>query len=247
MRISLCIPTYNRDTQLKQLLDSIHCQTDHNLEVEIVISDNASTDNTPAVIDAYTRAGLTILYKRLPENLGFDHNMIHVVSLATSDYCWLFGSDDILEVGAFSKIEQILTRHRKPTGISVGSNGYSIDLSTRIHLHDHISIDFPKETVLHGRDAIVDGIGPWGLGYISSIIIRRQAWVDAVSVSSVERYYNGYVHIYVLARSLNAQSTWICVPSRLVGWRSGNDSAISSDPFKRTRLDLVGFDQSIGP
>lgn len=244
MRISLCIPTYNRAPELRQMLDSVARQADHGLAVEVVISDNASDDDTAAVVDAFAQAGMTIVYKRLPENLGFDRNLLHVVTLASSDYCWLFGSDDVLENGAFARIEQVFARHPAPTGVSVGSNGYSPDLVHRIDLTDHISTDFARETVLQGRDAIVGGVGPWGLGYISSIIVRRQAWNDAVASSPVERYYNGYIQIYVLARALDAQSTWVCVPDRLIGWRSGNDSAVSQDEFKRTRLDLVGFDES---
>ena len=244
MRLSICIPTYNRARPLRQLLDSITRQNGHGMELEIVISDNASDDDTPAVVDAFAQAGMTIIYRRLRENLGFDRNMLHVVTLASSDYCWLFGSDDLMEEGALARIEQVLGRHRTPTGISVGSNGYSPDLSRRIFLRDHISTDFRTETVLNGRDAIVKGIGPWGLGYISSVIISRRAWNAAVASSPVDQYYNGYVHIYVLARTLNDASTWVCIPDCLIGWRSGNDSAASQDEFKRTRLDIVGFDQS---
>jgi abequosyltransferase len=246
LRLSLCIPTFNRAPQLRQLLASVARQADHGLDVEVVISDNASDDDTPAVIAEFASGGMAIVYKRLPENLGFDRNMLHVVSMASSDYCWLFGSDDIVEDGAFARIERLFAAHPTPTGISVGSNGYRSDLSERIYLRDHISIEFAGETVLHGRDSIIKGVGPWGLGFISSILIRRQAWSDAVAASPVEEYHNGYVHIYVLARALDANSTWICIPDRLVGWRSGNDSAVSKDEFKRTRLDIVGFDESFG-
>lgn len=246
MRLSLCIPTYNRATQLRDLLGSIVRQTDHALEVEVVISDNASTDDTPAVIEQFRQAGLTIVYRRLPENLGFDRNMLNVVTLASSDYCWLFGSDDILEPGAFARIERLFAQHPSPTGVSVGANGYSTDMSRRIYLRDHISLDFREETMLHGRDAIVAGIGPWGMGFISSIIVRRDAWSAAVASSPVERYFNGYIHIYVLARALDEHSTWICLPDRVIGWRSGNDSAVTRDEFNRTRVDLVGFEQAFG-
>ena len=47
VRLSICIPTYNRAVELRPLLDTIVAQTGHGLDVEIVISDNASTDNTP--------------------------------------------------------------------------------------------------------------------------------------------------------------------------------------------------------
>lgn len=247
MRLSICIPTFDRAGPLHQLLESIARQDNYVMDVEVVISDNASTDDTADVVHAFIENGMNINYRKLPENRGFDRNIINVVDLAGGEYCWLFGSDDIMEEGALARVERVLTGACLPTGVSVGCNGYSKDLSRRVAIHDHISRDYAGETVLHGRDAIVDGIGPWGLGYISSVIVRRRAWIDAVASSPVAEYFNGYVHIYVLARTLDARSVWICVPDQLVGNRTDNDQAGSAtDEFKRTRLDLDGFDASLG-
>ncbi|EBH2219729.1 glycosyltransferase, partial [Salmonella enterica] len=46
MLISFCIPTYNRKEYLEELLNSINNQEKFNLDIEICISDNASTDGT---------------------------------------------------------------------------------------------------------------------------------------------------------------------------------------------------------
>ena len=44
--LSLCIPTYNRVETLMVMLDHVICDPDFDEEVEIVISDNCSTDDT---------------------------------------------------------------------------------------------------------------------------------------------------------------------------------------------------------
>jgi abequosyltransferase len=44
--LSICIPTYNRSQYLKQALETYVSNAAFDDEVEIVISDNASTDNT---------------------------------------------------------------------------------------------------------------------------------------------------------------------------------------------------------
>ena len=55
--LSICIPTYNREKYLKRLLDSIVCQkefTDTD-EVEIVVDDGPSSDNTESIVKDYIK------------------------------------------------------------------------------------------------------------------------------------------------------------------------------------------------
>jgi abequosyltransferase len=45
---------------------------------------------------------------------------------------------------------------------------------------------------------------------------------------------------------LDDQSTWLCVPKKLVGNRTHNESYAGKDSFARTRLDIEGFDLAFG-
>lgn len=245
MRLSICIPTYNRASTLRRLLDSIASQIGNDGMVEVAISDNASTDDTAELIAGYVAAGLPITYHRFDENRGFDRNLLNAIDIASGEYCWLLGSDDFLEPNALTRMRDVLDRYRSTTGISVGSQGYSQDLSRQIFVNDHISTEFTAETMLHGRDEIIGTIGPW-MGFISSLIVRRDRWLGAVRSAPVEPYMLGYIHLYLGAKMLDGQSTWLCVPDRLVGCRTGNDSFSASDEFARTRLDIVGYDLAFG-
>ena len=63
--LSLCIPTYNRSQYLKKSIDSIVCQKEFlDGKVEIVISDNASDDDTREVVKPYLRRFANIFYNR---------------------------------------------------------------------------------------------------------------------------------------------------------------------------------------
>jgi abequosyltransferase len=232
MRVSICIPTYNRADKLPRLLDSIAGQIGYDLEVEVVISDNASTDDTAALVERYKVDGLTIVYDRLPENRGFDRNLLNAIERASGTFCWLFGSDDFLEPGALAALEQTLTRHRDAAGVSIGLQAYSPDLKRQLFLDDHISTDFADETVLVGRGDIIARIGAC-FGFMSSVVIRRP-------------YLLGYIHTYVIARLLDDQSCWIVLPLRLVGYRTSEASISSTNEFARTRLDIVGYDLAFG-
>lgn len=68
--LSICIPTYNRYKYLKHSLNSIICQKEfQEKKVEIVISDNASTDDTQKLCKEYSSHFENIHYYRNPENV----------------------------------------------------------------------------------------------------------------------------------------------------------------------------------
>jgi glycosyltransferase involved in cell wall biosynthesis len=55
--LSICVPTYNREKCLRRLLDSIVFQKEFidTNDVEVVISDNASTDSTKELVNEYVK------------------------------------------------------------------------------------------------------------------------------------------------------------------------------------------------
>jgi len=68
--LSICIPTYNRAEYLDKSLASIVRQNEFNSElVEIVISDNASIDNTEEIVEKYKKQYNNIYYSKNNENI----------------------------------------------------------------------------------------------------------------------------------------------------------------------------------
>ena len=98
--LSVCIATYNRAEYIGKTLESIIPQlTD---EVEIVIADGASTDNTSRVVKHYAEACKQINYIQLPSKGGVDQDYCKAVELANGEYCWLFTDDDLIQPMAIS-------------------------------------------------------------------------------------------------------------------------------------------------
>jgi len=63
MKVSLIIPTRNRAPQLVRCLDSIKAAYDPSVDLELVVADNGSTDDTKAVVDRFTSdAGFEVRY-----------------------------------------------------------------------------------------------------------------------------------------------------------------------------------------
>ena len=104
--VSIGIPTYNRATYLKQALDSLLAQDYPNLE--IIISDNASTDETEVICRAYVRSDSRIRYFRNSANLGPIRNFQRVLSLASGPYFMWAADDDLWEQTFVSSIVERL-------------------------------------------------------------------------------------------------------------------------------------------
>ena len=87
--LSICIPTYNRAKYLKDALDNITSDSAFDNRVEIVVSDNASTDETSAVVEMYCNKYSNIKYYKNEKNIK-DYNFYLALSRGTGKYLRLF-------------------------------------------------------------------------------------------------------------------------------------------------------------
>ena len=113
MKISFNIPTYNRAKFLKKNLDILATQIielHKENEVEINISDNASTDNTKKISESciYAYPQLHISYNCNEKNLGPDSNFITAMHMAKGEYSILWGDDDFLKPDGLLRIFDLI-------------------------------------------------------------------------------------------------------------------------------------------
>src|SRR6266699_1696184 len=92
--VSLGLPVYNGEQFLVACLDSLINQTYPRLE--IVISDNASTDATQRICEEYARRDRRILYVRADHNGGSVWNHRRVLELSAGTLFRWCGADDII-------------------------------------------------------------------------------------------------------------------------------------------------------
>jgi len=107
--LSICIPTYNRANYLDISL-SIICEQIKNIlnNIELIVSDNCSTDNTIDIVLKYKELGFPILYYKQTVNTGLDGNITNCFIKASCKYVWIFGDDDILIEGGINKIMNLI-------------------------------------------------------------------------------------------------------------------------------------------
>lgn len=107
--LTIAIPTYKRSKELELLLSVLAPQLAGHPEIELYISDNASPDDTPALIRRFQDQGHVIRYHRHPENIGSDANFLSCFRAARGKYFWLFGDDDIILSGTIDSLLSHLT------------------------------------------------------------------------------------------------------------------------------------------
>jgi len=102
--LSICIPTFNRYEFLKRTIDYLNKNLGLEHNIEIVISDNASSDKTENYCLELANKFDFIKYSRNLENVGLDLNALNAIKIANSDYCWLLSDDDIPLDGTIERI-----------------------------------------------------------------------------------------------------------------------------------------------
>lgn len=238
-KLSIVIPTYNRADYLKETLDCFIKQISSS--VEIIISDNCSTDNTEEMILELQKIYDYIFYTKLPENLGFDKNILNGLKQATGEYCWIFSSDDLVEDGALSIVLQTIKDYDGLTGISLNGSGYTKDMGKKILSSTVMNYKKLQSNCLYlNAEEAYQALGDY-FGFISGQILRREILHDAIKTSDISRFLNGYIHVYIIGKMLKIKPRWLYIQQPIIKWRSGNDSISSLGRVKRLAVDVKGY------
>lgn len=90
--VSVLIPTYNRKELLRRAIESVRLQDYQN--IEIYVSDNASTDGTFEIMKEYIKIDNRIIYKRREKNTGPLYNGSESYSHLKGKYAVILCDDD---------------------------------------------------------------------------------------------------------------------------------------------------------
>jgi glycosyltransferase involved in cell wall biosynthesis len=92
--ITIFIPTYKRPHRLRKAIRS--CQTQTHQNIRIVVSDNASNDETFEIVQAISKEDDRIYYFCHPTNVGMLNNYQHGLSTINTEFFSFLSDDDIL-------------------------------------------------------------------------------------------------------------------------------------------------------
>lgn len=106
--VSIGIPTYNRKLQIERAIYSALEQDYQNIEV--LVSDNASTDGTAAVCELLAAKHPNVIVRQQAQNQGPTANFMEVLDMAQGEYFMWLGDDDHIDQGYVSAAVSVLER-----------------------------------------------------------------------------------------------------------------------------------------
>jgi abequosyltransferase len=206
--ISFCIPTYNRAQYLRETLACILPQLGP--DVEVVISDNASTDGTPEVVDKFQRRFSEIRYFSNGANLGFDRNLLNCLEHASGEYVWFFGSDDLLDGDGVETVRhRILQSPKRPALVYL--NHQVVDNEGHLLIPDQIGCQRDQE--FSSAAKCVEWLGS-NLGYMSALVLRRDLCLPFARTGAFVG--SGWIHLHLVLSCLLVDGSVQYIGSSLV-------------------------------
>ena len=107
--LTIAIPTYNRAGYLENQLVELLKQIKEYDDIEILISDNFSTDETESIVKKYNQSFIN--YYKQNQNLGIDGNVISCYENAKGKYIWFLSDDDIVFDDSVQRVYDFISKH----------------------------------------------------------------------------------------------------------------------------------------
>ena len=220
--LTIAVPTFNRAEELEKCLNTIFPEAANEEEIEVLIGNNASTDQTELVIRKFMQRYKNIIYIKRLKNIGADGNIFKLVEESNGRYCLLHGDDDYFVPGAIKYIVDIIKQNPQ----------CSIYFISRGHK------DVRPNELCEGMSQFLDKVS-FTAASISSAIIDK-----AVYNTLKERDKFLYSHlnqIYILYSLLAKNRRFLIIGAKLMSytWSIGNYSF--GEVYIKNYIDILNY------
>ncbi|HLP81282.1 MAG TPA: glycosyltransferase family 2 protein [Nitrosomonas sp.] len=217
--LSIAIPTYNRSSRLRECLNmlterisELNYKASH---IEIVVVDNASTDETAEVVKSFYLKFERLVYAKNDRNLGIDGNIHRCSQLATGVFVQLLSDDDVLLPGALLHLLEQIDRYSSADFLFLNPVTFVDSLPSDKELKPEIFIN--SDIVCVDQNQVIATCGIW-LTFLSSFVFRRSAWNRS---DSLEKYLGTDIYLsYALFDLLSKAAISIIVARPLIAARA---------------------------
>ena len=219
--LSILIPTYNRAKYLNWLLISIlEDFYDYPTDLELIILDNDSTDETTSIVNNFISQKFPIRYIKNATNIGMDGNIAACFNESSGKYLWVIGDDEIMYKGTTSYLLN-LCRSTDFGLLHIASRGFlhaeqeiisSTQRSSKINISRLDSADIFKEANIF-------------LTFISANIVNRSTILTKLPAFDAKAELGSYLPHLAWIYSILAEShTHYIIKTPLFGALGGNTS-----------------------
>lgn len=215
--LTIIVPTYNRSQNLKLLLLTLREETVLIADnVSVLVLDNASSDNTSAVINDIANNWPELIHHHHPTNIGAENNFLYAVKRIRTRWFWIIGDDDLPKRGIISNVLMLL-QTRQPSLLYMESEWLnsvnSPDQGQQINalcISQLSALSFAKT------------VHVW-ITYISGMVINRQQLESVLQGQALDRY-NGtsLVQLGWVLPMLKAENLFLYISSPCILATAGN-------------------------
>lgn len=223
--LSIGVPVYNGARHLRAALDSLLAQDERDLE--LVISDNASTDETPSICAEYVEKDSRVRYCRNEQNIGAAANFNRAFELCSGQFFMWGSDDDVWEPRFASNCIDALKR-----------NAEAVLCTSFVQVIDDDGLPHPDE-----RYEPMDTTGMDPAQRVRRLL-ERPLWYDMYSVFRPEALrrtglyaptFGGDVHLLL---ELALLGEFLVVPERLFNYRVPHLKKTPSDQASEIGADV---------
>lgn len=184
--LSICIPNYGRTKKLKRLICEISRQViegDLTKQIQICISDDCSPENPYNDVKEIEMMfpEVEILFRRCKENQGMDYNFLSSVLMASGNYCWIIGNDDMPAKDGLVKAVDILSA----SNIDILMTPFDIyDDNENVRQTIYPLMENKKQIFYTSvreqySDLLMSVDHNSGIfGFLSNIVFKREKWIE---------------------------------------------------------------------
>lgn len=231
-RFSVCILAYNRAALLPGLLDSVVAQDFDDWEVVVAEDVSREREEIRAVVARYAAAHPgKFRFHANERTLGYDGNFRRLVELASGEYVFMMGNDDLVAAGALRAAHEGLVRHSdgaRPIGAILRAYDFFRDDPAR---PEQINRYYPHETrFAAGRSAILACYRR--LVGVSGIVLHR----DAAHAVATDRWDGTLFYQQWLAGTVLATHDAVYLPTILAHFRRGGTPEFGNAESEKGRF-----------
>ena len=108
IKLSVIVPVYNVENEIKKCLDSLISQTIKN--IEIIVVDDGSTDNSPVLVDQYSKQynNIRVIHQ---SNRGLSGARNAGLNVASGEYISFIDSDDYVDLNMFKTMVEYAEKY----------------------------------------------------------------------------------------------------------------------------------------
>lgn len=195
--LSIIIPTYNRGNIIAYTLSLFHDQIIRNKEeVELIVCNNASTDNTLEILRSMLKDDEWFTCVNYPDHVGIDLSIQRSINNANGTFFNLFGDDD---VPSPTMVETVLTAIKNHPQIGLITynrmNGFS-DSSIQLRGLSVKNNTFDQHEILYTDSKKFTERYYGDMGFLSVDVVNMNVWKKGLPNYNPE--HEGYSFLTVM-------------------------------------------------